>query len=406
MTIDEIKIKLTSMGFQIKSASGKTIDIIVDDDRVGALVAISKAFGGKYNPTGGQSSVGRAELPMGVMVNAKPSKGGSGAGSAVTKLAESAQCLYCAAAWYGKDFSKNTLKSVAHKVQVDESIHNILTALPDVWVKSSMLTATTLKKKYSNKYTFHRGSKWVNVLQNHWKNLNRTEKYFANINKWSPADIYMMTTKGERVDVTKTKSLLELNALLKANLDSGDIIGVSLKQVQSTPKIEFKNVGAPKNAYQFKSSNVGKRGFFESNDGYIEFNTGSAQFRTFGTTWQGEIKGKTANNGKISGGRIAAIMKEHSKGKWKLQNEITTPTEELIDQLYNWYKALAPSALPKNKFLELFSKKDRTFWISKFMTAQLMFYISQSKKKDEIVSAMITYAASESELSAPYIKVS
>ena len=407
MNIEQLVSGLTKLGYEVKKISGKTVDVTVETDRVGALVNIAKSFGGKHNPRGGSSSVGRAELPNGFYVNAKPSGGGSGAGSAITQLTESAQCLYCAAAWYAKDYSKDTLKSVADAIEVDENIDNIVTKLPDTWVKSCILTAEILKKEFNRKrYKFHRGSMWVDSLQNHWTRLNREEKAFSNLNKWSPADIYMISQAGERIDVTKTKSIQELNLLLKKALKDRDIIGVSLKQVQSNPTLAYKNLSTDRSTYKFKSLTTGKRGFFNSNDSYVEFDGGNIQFRTFGTTWQGEIKGKTANMGKISGGPIASVLSNLSISGWLPQNQITVKTDRLVDQMYSWYKTLVSPALSKSDFIAELSKKDQTFWVSKFMSTQLMYFINQSNKKDEIVSAMISYAASESELSGPYVKVS
>ena len=269
------------------------------------------------------------------------------------------------------------------------------------------MTAEILEKEFGRKrYKFHRGSVWVDSLQNHWTRLNRQEKAFSNLNKWSPADIYMVSQAGERIDVTKTKSIQELNLLLKKALKDRDIIGVSLKQVQSNPTLAYKNLSTDRSTYQFKSLTVGKRGFFNSNDAYLEFDGGNIQFRTFGTTWQGEIKGKTANMGKISGGPIASVLSNLGITGWLPQNQITVKTDKLVDQMYSWYKTLVIPALSKSDFIVEISKKDQTFWVSKFMSTQLMYIINQSNKKDEIVSAMISYAASESELSGPYVKVS
>ena len=67
MNIEQLVSGLTKLGYEVKKISGKTVDILVDSDRVGALVNIANTFGGKHNPRGGSSSVGRAELPNGFM---------------------------------------------------------------------------------------------------------------------------------------------------------------------------------------------------------------------------------------------------------------------------------------------------------------------------------------------------
>jgi len=409
MKIDDLKFKLENGGYPIKKVSGKTIDVISDSDRVGALNDIAKKFKGKYNPKGGSSSIGRVELPGGFFVQVKGKGGGSGAGSDVTKLAESAQCAYCAAAWYGKDFSGKTIKASSKYFDVDERVENIINKLPDHWIQSCMLTAERLKKEFkTKKYVFHRGSSWVNKLENHWKNLNKVEKQFSNLNKWSPADIYMVSAAGSRIDFTKANSLLELNSMMLDAIQSKDVIGISLKQVKGTAKLEYKNVSKDKYLYEFKSLTVGKRGFFASGDAYIMYGGGQIQFRRFGTTWQGEIKGKTANMGKISGGPINAILKRNGVNL-KAQNEIVDKTPALVEEFYKWYKHFEKgNAVSKEEFNSLVEEKDQNWWISKYLSVQLMFHLDKKNHigKNEIVSEMIGYAASESEMSGPYVKVS
>ncbi len=407
MKVDELELALRDMGYEIKKVAGKNIDIVVDGDRVGALNDIAKKFKGKYNPKGGSSSIGRSELPGGLFVNAKPKGGGSGAGSEVTTLAESAQCVYCAAAWYGKDYSGATFKKVKTGFAVDGSLEDIINKLPDQWIQSCTLTAEKLKKQFGNKkFVFHRGSSWVDKLENHWKALNRTEKLFANLNKWSPADIYMVSEAGSKIDLTKAKTIVELNAMMMKAIKSEDIIGVSLKQVKGTANLAFKNIDSNRYTYKFDSLTTGKRGFLQSGDSYIKFNGGEIQFRTFGSTWQGEIKGKNANMGKISGGPINAIMTRQGI-KIKAQNEIVNKTPALLKEFYKFYKHFEKgNAISEQEFISAVNAKDQNWWVSKFLSAQLMYYVDTYKDKDAIVTAMIGYAASESDLSGPYVKVS
>ena len=393
----------------VKKTAGNTIDVGVDGDRIEFLKKIANDLGGKYNPTGGSSSIGRTELDTGVKIQAKPmTGGGSGAGAAVTRTTESAQCAYLAAAYYANDFSEASITKVKAKFDTDESLKNILTKVPPQWEDSCILTAEVFKKKYPNKgYVFHRGSSWVDELENHWKKLNRQEREFSNLNKWSPADIYAVSNTGARIKLTDAKTILELNQMMKAALQSKDIIGISLKQVKGTAKIAEKNVEGKATTYKFESLTLGLRGFFASQDGYLNFNGGRIQFRRFGTTWQGEIKGKTANMGKISGGPIVNLMKRNNI-KIKPQKDITKKTPSLMKEFYKFYKNFERRPITYDDFEEEVNKKDMNWYISKWLTAQLLFNIDKQRKskKDDIVSEMIGYAASESQLSGPYIKIS
>ena len=338
MKVQDLQLALNSAGYQVKKITGKNIDIIVESDRVTALTNIAKQFKGKYNPKGGSSSIGRAELPDGLYVNAKPKGGGSGAGSDITTLAESAQCVYCAAVWNNKDYSGTSFKAVKSSFAIDGKLEDIINKLPEQWIASCMLSAEKLKKEFGRKkYTFHRGSAWVDALENHWKTLNKKESLFANLNKWSPADIYMVSDTGSRINLQSTNTIVELNSMMMEAIKVRDIIGVSLKQVKGSASLAYKNIDSTRYTYKFESLTTGKRGFLLSGDSYINFSGGEIQFRTFGSTWQGEIKGKNANMGKISGGPINAIMARNNI-KIKPQTQIVNKTPELLKEFYKFYK--------------------------------------------------------------------
>ena len=101
---DDLKVELTVGGFE-DLKDGKTSKTVViqlpkGSDRVEALIkaaSVLKTYGGKYNDKGGQSSIGRTEANGGYYVECKhKGGGGSGAGSDLTALVESAQCVYLA----------------------------------------------------------------------------------------------------------------------------------------------------------------------------------------------------------------------------------------------------------------------------------------------------------------------
>jgi hypothetical protein len=399
--------QLKKLGYEIKKSSGNRVDVVVTEDRVTTLRKFAELFNGTYNASDRGSSIG-GTIVGNVKIYAKPKGGGSGAGSEATKLTESAQCLYLAATYYGKDYSSAELNKAARHIDVDETLNNMLTKLDESWIDSCITTAKLLRSKHRGTYTFHRGSSWVQRLENKWKELNRSEDVFSNLNKWSPADIYMLTETGKRENFSGCNSIIELNAVMKKMFSSGDIIGVSLKKVGGSASYSIKNMTNDRATYEYSDLSIGKRGFFLSNDGYLYFNGGSIQFRTFGTTWQGEIKGKTANMGKISGGPLISIMKRIGGVDIKPQKDIKEKTQALVDDMYEFYKGLGAGNINLESFITEVNKKDQTFWVSKWMSAQLLYHISkmQKDKKDAVVGAIISYAASESDLSGPYCKIS
>lgn len=419
-TRDDLKIELDKCGYD-DIADGKTSKTVVvqlpkGGDREGTLREVEKKlkkYGARYNPTGGQSSVGRTELTGSYYVECKiKGGGGSGAGSDITELAESAQCVYLAAKYKKGQYDHKTLADVKASYDVSDTLTRINEKITDDWVESSKLGAEMIAKKFPNSgknYVAHRGSRWVDALENHWKVLNNEAgKPFTNLNKWSPADMYIVSSKGKTIDLTSAKTLVDLNAMMLDAYKSKDIVGISLKKMRGTAQFKEINISRERKTYEFESSTTGLRGFFQSGDGYIMFNGGKAQFRKFGSTWQGELKGKNANMGKVSGGPVGGFVKEYFGKDLIPQRDLSTADEATIDKFYEWYNACDDTpAMEKFDFYKAVQEKDMNWFVSKIMTTQLMAIVAQATKKqrDAFTSGMVNYAASESILSGPYAKV-
>ena len=339
--------------------------------------------------------------------------GGSGAGAALTKLTESAQALYCAAAWGRKDYSPNTLQSLTQNVYVDETISNILTKLPEEWVDSCIKGAEILYKQYgsSANLTFHRGSDWVGKVEKKFAALNKQEdRIFSNINKWTPADIWLVDKSllaTFDIELTKIGTLVEFNAYLLKNLDDKKIIGVSLKKIGAQASFSLKNVGKGAPKYNYKGYTIGKRGFFQSGDGYIRYDGGEIQMRYFTSvpsSWQGEIKGQFANQGKVGGGVLQKIVSTVTGSTLTKPSDVSM-SQAMQDKLYEYYSELETNPMARDQFALEVNKMDAKWFGSKFLTTEIIYHVHQAKDKDRIISSILGYASSQSELSAPYAKV-
>ena len=340
--------------------------------------------------------------------------GGSGAGADVTKLGESAQAVFAQAKWMGsKQYTKEDIKKAYAKSDTDETISNIENKLTGEWRSSSILGAEELYKEFKGKqYTFHRGSPWVDKLENHWKKLNKEEKLFSNLNKWTPADIYMVSAAGARVDLTKAKNIADLNNMLIENLKSKDIIGVSLKLMKDKAHLSYYNFGGKKKIIKFDDYTTGTQGFFGGKDVYIYFTVdGKIQFRTFPETFQGEIKGKNANQGKLSYGPIQSVLRSLKAPQLTdvkpLRDGLTKADPKIYKEFYDNYKKYAKDAnkLDFKGFIDLCEEKGVSWCFSKFLGVQLVSIIKSKKIEDDFVTACISYASSSSDLSAPFVKV-
>jgi len=418
--MEKYEKELSSLGFEYKIMSAKKVALITDKNRIQVLKDLMKQFpGSTYQPVISGSSAGGLVTADGFTILAKPKKtSGSGAGAAMTALAESAQCLYCAAVWYGNsDFSVDGLRSVYKHTNVTESLDKMANQLPADWQDAAMASAKKLHEKFGNmRYKFHRGSSWVNALETKFKELNRKEKQFSNVNKWSPADIYMVSAEGEKEDFKGANSIVELNAIILKNLQDRTIVPVSLKKVSSdSVSLKYINFTNDKSTYEIKnpSYTIGKKGFFASKDVYMYFVDGEIQFRGFNVVdFQGEIKGRFSAHGKIGGGVIKKVVNKTIGFEMEMATGVAKRLSKDRDSFYKdfhkYYKAVVSSPLDYNKFVAECMKKDEGWHISKYLGTQMLYAIKNSNKSklEEIIGGLIGYAASESELSAAYVKVS
>lgn len=410
MKREELESVLTNLGFDVET-KGSTVIVNTNDDRTAVLKQIEKQLkGSKFYQSSSKSSKGEVKYDSFSIIAKKP-KGGSGAGSGagayVTALAESAQCFYCAAAWYGKDFSdKSLIETAKYTDTPGVTVDQVIKELPEHWVDSCIVSAKALHGKYgSQKLYFHRGSSFVDSIVSNFNTINRNEKFFSNINKWSPADIYMVSEKGLKQRFN-FEDFNGINSFLLKNAKSKDIIGVSLKQTKSA-SIKLINFDRDPNSYKYLDYTLGKKGFFDSKDVYIYFDGGEIQFRGF-PTWQGEIKGKTANHGKVSGGPLKAIVDRNSTAKLDTQmiieSQIKRKDKNFYKKFYDYFKSMGEK-MKYDDFYNLVSSKDLNWQSSKYLGTQLIYVMENGRKKQLILSAIINYAKSQSEYSAPHVKV-
>ena len=362
------------------------------------------------------------------LIYKKSSGGGSGAGAALTKITESAQALYAAVVFNVlgremtiKDVTRENFIKASSTINIDSSIDAIMNNLPDDWINSSIAGANTLFRNLKDKknYTFHRGSKLVNIIESTFSKINKNEKAFGNLNKWSPSDIYIIKNGVSLKELGKENTLKGLNQKMLEYINKGEVIGVSLKKIYGNHgTFTKKNFSTDR-----KSSKVmfyGTTSKIDSMDGYIQWgsnNSEKIQFRSFGgdaslTGWQGEIKGTAANQGKISLGPINFILKLHGlqqiptstkSATLAVQNTLQHATE--IASLMASNKMIEPSQVA-SVASEIQSKSPK-YRYSKYLVMKLFQIINNAppKVKNEVVLDFYLYASSQASYSAPYYKM-
>ena len=347
--------------------------------------------------------------------------GGSGAGAEDTTRNESAQAVYAAIAFgMGKTISNNdvtmkTIQKYSNLFSVDGNIDDIRNNLPDDWIKSSITGANALYGRFgrSGKYTFHRGDATVNRINSAFTRAKATEGVRMDINKWNPADIWMVSNKFSFDALDNEKTILGLNQVIQKKLEDKVLVGVSLKKIVGSAKISLKNAfNDMKTNKSFKGFEYGKT----SKDGYLLMNGGTKiQYRTFGgdaslTGFQGEVKGSQANQGKISLGPTNMILRNHGVK--------TVPTDAaarvkknpglVFQEISLGLKKYAKMSSIDIKKLEMNSKIITPSWLySKLQVTQLFGIISTLKraKQDQIIEDLYLYASSQSKYSSAYFKL-
>ena len=184
---------------------------------------------------------------------------GSGGGSTGTALQESAAAWFSAVRFSrSKDLkyapTDKEYKGVESIVDTTKSLDDIKAFLEEepAWVDSCMATANALYNEFGkgtkNKFKWYRGGKFVDMLNDHFKKVNDTydSKPFANLNKWTPADIWACECSVTKDQLTNATNFASYNALLKEFIDKKILFGISLKKTTSN-KITLQHINYTSN---------------------------------------------------------------------------------------------------------------------------------------------------------------
>lgn len=363
----------------------------------------------------------------------KGKRGGSGAGAAETKKFECGQAVYAAIAFMkgskitSADFNEENIRSASSMYDIDDTIANIKT-LSDDWHESCVKGANELWEKFSglkNKgVKFHRGGAEVKYIEDAFKRVKKEEKVRIDINKWSPADIYVTTKNYKHKCLDEENTLRGLNQCMMHRLigeGQGPIMfGVSLKKITGKAKLSTKNVD-PKTAVDHIFKDFYRKGV-NSADLYMRFKSNAEiQFRAFDgpkalTGWQGEVKGASANQGKVGLGSLNLILKLHdldqvpdvrpilSRGGAARQT-LESNVEKLIEKTSpgftkKKYADLIENKVKKGETEGFYYAMGSSYYLHKIITG-----ITNNDKKNQVCEDIILYASSQSVISAPYYKL-
>ena len=361
---------------------------------------------------------------------------GSGGGADATALFEGAACWMTAYRYsLRKDIDPEyivtleDLQAVSDSVDTDKPlavIHEFLINDP-AWMKSSIRTANKLygATKYRNtKFKFHRGTSIVNTVENHFKKVNAADgRPFSNINKWTPADIYMCSHDFDTSIITDEMVFQGgINKVLLDLIEQKQLIGVSLKKVETaTANLTEHNFTRASLTVKKPFVSVGSKSLMGSMDVYVKGQGVSVQFRATdkeGKTWQGEVMGSSAKHGKVGGGVMNYIMEAvygSGKGVWSqypsaAEVSVAARGNALDKKIFDLAKKNAQYVCAPGEEIDLEEISNmRTQWkFAKYIGLLVVDRMMSGSKeeRDEITTRIYLYATSASDNSAPYIKIS
>ena len=413
---------------QVVKATARVTEIrVITGDRDGARseiqgildknrITYGPAPASKSSFTGTQVNTPSGNVQL--IYKKKGGSAGSGAGAALTKLTESSQCLYAGIAFAlgrhitNADINEENAKKYSNMYETDEKLESMLNDLPDIWITSSVLGANKLWDTFGGKgkFVFHRGSKTVDRIENNFKRIKKLEGVRMDLNKWSPADIYIVSNKFDITCLDEEKTILGLNQCMQERIENNTLIGVSLKKIMGTARIDLKNV--------FRDMKVTKQyeGYTYSDtsmDGYINISGGTKiQFRSFGgpsslTGWQGEVKGSQANQGKISLGPVNMILKNHGIKviPTDAARKVKSKDASVYADILEGYKKYSNAG--KERIMDTVMKAPESWLYSKLQVTQLLDRIEgiRGDKRNQVIEDLYLYASSQSKYSAAYYKL-
>ena len=342
--------------------------------------------------------------------------GGSGAGTHITKMSESAVCVVLAS------YVHNNKKFNLDKSVTIPKINNVLdlgtgdtrTAIGEVidwlkqnpeWMQSVEKTANRLysELRLTHQHHFHRDSSFMNSLYKKFQELLKplnTLGLRIGGDKWNPSDIWIATKNRLPAGVD---SLSSLNKTLLDGFNDSAIMGVSLKKVGKSVNYSVYNISKQKKSFKFTGlkSQISP---VESKDVYITTKSGMLlQIRSFayGENVQCELKGATANNGKCGHGALKHLVGKLSKERITDSTTIKRLTDrqalsEIKNLFSKCFRSISLSTLEsefkKKKFNSDTIKQD--YFVSKIQALQVAWAIKSSPAPSDLVSAIYGYAHS------------
>ena len=371
-----------------------------------------------------------------IRIEVKPENSkGSGGGAAQTALVESAQCVYAAMRYYcpniekKKAFTVDDFKCGMKHCDVTAKLDEIM-SLGKEWQDSSWAGANAIFNTVGGKgWTFVRGDSTIDdgAVKNAFNRV-KNQTNLSSEDKWNPADIWMVKDKTKvkkHLDKETTIDCLN-NALLQLRVEE-QLVGISLKKIEGSPKIKLLNDIPAAERKQNEKAHFAKYDLTFDNgrkkdnhpmDVYLYYGTSTFekfQARNFGGPtkgdWKLELKGKSAAQGKIQGKKVQELLKDAKFGTLPEYGATDTWAKakngKLDEEIYNLLVKYKAKGL-KNKATDLAwikTEAEQAWKYSKYAGLKLLDWVSSHKDADQIMKEIYLYASSQSDKSSVYWKL-
>jgi hypothetical protein len=365
-----------------------------------------------------------------VKIGFKPSGGSAGVGAHLTAAVEQAQVIYCALAQERMSLEYSdvvkTFNRVSSSFKITDIAGSIIKKMPRQWQLSCQRVAqvmqTTLFARAGGKFVFHRGTGLVTKIDQTFTRLNNKmppSGKFSRRDKWNPADIWAIRA-GATLQLAGIKSIEEFNAYLREMMNKQVLYGISLKMSDRAPTIEYVNVGGPKSSFEYVDSILfypGKN-LLSSKSAHIFAIKDAKQHRIELRShknlisWNAEIAGKTANHGKISYDRLTPIVKDIVSvtlpTSAAIRDRILKKDQSIVEEIWTIASEIGNPGITHDEFYQGLADKTEDWLWSRYLGIRIIKTIKDAGKEnqDKIVEAIMSYASSSRELSAPFVKVS
>lgn len=407
---------------------GKTFELVGKIDGKGKEVVIKSSDLKKSKDFGGDN-------------------GGKTGGTVGTAIAESAQCYYCSAvcnvlgsASAAEKFTPAVMKKAAKYVHASASWDEVEASLSDDWKLSSVTTANILfNEGYIVKgHEFFRGEgKMLDIYKVAKSSYKNGGQEALPADKWNPGDIW--ACKPSFVASSLDTSSIEAynNDLLDAFLNR-ECVGISLKKVTNSAHITRYNIEPAKelNVYHGASLSSSKKqasvdNFFSSNSVGLTINDSFMEVRPFAFQSDYAFEISAAAGGHARGGRIKlkdfniAVAKEGghqvNEGEAKAHANKFDVKKMTLDKpfLKSWHKLFSEinpfGHMSYNDFearvidkIEKDGEKAKNWIYGKYIGTQVIASVEKlgKKKAGKALGALLRIAASSTDTSSAFIKVS